>query len=153
MLTFHEELKQGHCWRNLFKDKKKGFPTRRVNHDEKKKQIAILKLDLVIFMNEPSDIVLIQKLHYSPSTSNCQRLVFTVGVSQRMHKITKLWKFELNRAWKLRDINERKNTLVKPWSNKVVCFQMLDFETSNSKSEVSKSNLWKITSFSKSTPL
>ena len=30
----------------------------------------------------------------------------------------------------------------------VVC-QMLDFETSNSKSEVSKSNSWKITSFSK----
>ena len=30
-----------------------------------------------------------------------------------------------------------------------VCFQMLGFETSHSKSEVSKSNSWKITSFSK----
>ena len=30
-------------------------------------------------------------------------------------------------------------------SLKVVCFQMLDFETSNSKSEVSKSSSWKIT--------
>ena len=34
-------------------------------------------------------------------------------------------------------------------SHKVVCFHMLDFETSNSKSEVSESNSWKITSFSK----
>ena len=66
-----------------------------------------------------------------------------------MHKITNLLTFELNRSAKLRDINERKNTLV----NKVVCFQMLDFETSSSKLEVSKSNLWKITSFSKTTSL
>ena len=29
-----------------------------------------------------------------------------------MYKITNLWKFELNRSSKLRDINERKNTLV-----------------------------------------
>ena len=29
--------------------------------------------------------------------------------------------------------------------HEVVCFEMLDFETSNSKSEVSKSNSWKIT--------
>ena len=35
---------------------------------------------------------------------------------------------------------------ITPLSHKVVCFQMLDFETSNSKSEGSKSNLWKITS-------
>ena len=40
-----------------------------------------------------------------------------------------------------------------PLSDEVVCFQMLDFETSSSKSEVSKSNSWKITSFSKTTPL
>ena len=40
-----------------------------------------------------------------------------------------------------------------PLSHEVVCFQMLDFETSNSKSEVSKSNSWKITSFSKTTLL
>ena len=37
--------------------------------------------------------------------------------------------------------------------HKVVCFQMLDFETSNSKLEVWKSNSWKITSFSKTTSL
>ena len=34
-------------------------------------------------------------------------------------------------------------------SHKDVCFLMLDNETSNSKSEVSKSNSWKITSFLK----
>ena len=34
-----------------------------------------------------------------------------------------------------------------PLSHEVVCFQMLDFETSHSKSEVSILNSWKITSF------
>ena len=43
---------------------------------------------------------------------NCQRLAFTVGVSQHMHIITNLRKFELNRSLKLRDNNERKITLV-----------------------------------------
>ena len=43
---------------------------------------------------------------------NSQRLVFSLGVSQHMHKITKLWKFELNWSSELRGINERKNTLV-----------------------------------------
>ena len=36
-----------------------------------------------------------------------------------------------------------------PLSHEVVYFQMLDFETSSSELEVLKSNLWKITSFSK----
>ena len=40
-----------------------------------------------------------------------------------------------------------------PLSHEVVCFQMLDFETSNSKPEISKSSSWKITSFSKTTSL
>ena len=65
---------------------------------------------------------------------NCQRLAFTVGVSQHMHKI-------------------KKNTLVASWSNEVVCFQMLGLETSKSKSEASKSNWWKITSSSKTLSL
>ena len=39
---------------------------------------------------------------------NCRRPVFSLGVSQHMHNITNLWKFELNRSSKLRDINERK---------------------------------------------
>ena len=43
--------------------------------------------------------------------------------------------------------------LLRPLSHGVVCFQMLDFETSRFKSEVSKSNSRKITSFSKTTPL
>ena len=40
-----------------------------------------------------------------------------------------------------------------PLSSEVVCIQMLDFETSNSKSEVAKSNSWKISSFSKTMAL
>ena len=60
-----------------------------------------------------------------------------------MHKITK---FELDWSSELQDNYERKKT---PLSHEVVCFQMLDFETSNSKLEVSKSNSWTITSFSK----
>ena len=39
------------------------------------------------------------------TTGNCQRPVFS-------HKITNLWKFELNRSSKLRDYNERKSTIV-----------------------------------------
>ena len=41
---------------NLFKDYE-SFPSRRANHDQKKKQIVIFKLDPVIFMNQPSDTV------------------------------------------------------------------------------------------------
>ena len=76
---------------------------------------------------------------------NCQRPVFSLGVAQHLHKITNLWKFEVNRSSKLRDNNERKI----PLSHEVVCFHMADFETSNSKSEVSKSNSLKNTSFPK----
>ena len=67
-----------------------------------------------------------------------------------MHKPTNMWKFELDWSSELRDNNERKKT---PLSHKVVCFQMLDFETSNSKLGVSKSNSWKITSFPKTSSL
>jgi len=49
---------------------------------------------------------------------NCQRLAFTVGLSQHIHKITNLWKFELNRSSNLRDMNERKKI---PLSHEVVC--------------------------------
>ena len=38
-------------------------------------------------------------------------------------------------------------------AHEVVCFQMVDFETSDYKSEVSKSNSWKVTSISKTTLL
>ena len=48
---------------------------------------------------------------------------------------------------------KEKNSLGAPWSHEVVCLQMHDFETSNSKSEVSKSNSWKVNSFSKNTAL
>ena len=49
----------------------------------------------------------------------------------------------------------KEKTFLSHHGNKKLCAfdQMLDFETSNSKSEVSKSNSWKITSFSKTTSL
>ena len=53
---------------------------------------------------------------------NCQRLVFSLGVSQHMHKITNLWKFELNRSSKLRDNNERKKH---PCHTKLCAFRCL----------------------------
>ena len=40
-----------------------------------------------------------------------------------------------------------------PLSHGEVCFQMIEFGTSKSNAEVSKSNPWKITSFSKTTTL
>ena len=43
---------------------------------------------------------------------NCQRTVFSLGVSQHMHKITNLWKFELKWSSKVQDMNELKNTIV-----------------------------------------
>ena len=39
---------------------------------------------------------------------NCQRPIFSFGVSQHMHKIRILWKLELKRSPKLWDINEIK---------------------------------------------
>ena len=42
---------------------------------------------------------------------------------------------------------------MKKRKHEVVCVQMVDFETSSSKSEVSKSNSWIMTSFSKATSL
>ena len=88
---------------------------------------------------------------------NCRRLVFTVGLSQHMHEVTNLWKFEHNRSLKLRDFNERKTPLSHHFSSlgtrscvlSDAWFRDLIFL----KSEVSKSNLWKITSFSKTTSL
>ena len=43
---------------------------------------------------------------------NCQRPVFSLRVSQHMHNITHLWKFELNWSSRLRENNKRQNTLV-----------------------------------------
>ena len=80
---------------------------------------------------------------------NCQKPLFTLAIFQHMQDITNMWKFELNQSSKLRD-NVKEKT---PLSHEVVCFEMLDFETSTSKSEVSKSNLRKMISFSKTKSL
>ena len=83
---------------------------------------------------------------FKDTIGNCQRPVFSLGKFQHMH--TNLWKSELN--WSSLQGNNNEKT---PLSHEVVCFQIIDFETSNSKSEVSKSDLWKITSFPKTTSL
>ena len=43
---------------------------------------------------------------------SCQRPVFSLGVSQHIHKLTNLWKFELNWSSKFGENGKRKNTLV-----------------------------------------
>ena len=53
---------------------------------------------------------------------NCQRLAFTVGVSQHMHKITNLLKFELNWSLNLGDNNER---IKHPCHTKLCAFRWL----------------------------
>ena len=58
------------------------------------------------------------KVHYY--IGNCKRPVFSLGVSLNMHKITTLWKFELNRSSKLGENDERKAALL----DEFVCFQI-----------------------------
>ena len=53
---------------------------------------------------------------------NCQRPVFSLGVSQHMHKITNLGKFKLNRSSKLRDNYKRKKH---PSHRKLCAFRCL----------------------------
>ena len=68
---------------------------------------------------------------------NCQRPVFSLGVSQHIHKMTMCEKFELNcgQSCEIHVIMEEKT----PLSQKLVCFQMHGFGTSKSNYEVSKS--------------
>ena len=79
---------------------------------------------------------------------NCQRPVLSLGVLD-LNICTKQQICEnLNSTGRRSCViimKERKNNHVA----QVVCFQMLYFRTSKSNSEVSKSNSWKITSFSK----
>ena len=70
---------------------------------------------------------------------SCQRLAFTVGVSQHMHKITNLWKFELNRSSKLGDNNEKRKH---PGHTKLCPFRWL-ISRPQVLNLVSKSNSWK----------
>ena len=73
----------------------------------------------------------------------CQRPVFSLGVSQHMRKITTIGHHSC-------EIITKEKT---PLSHEVMCFQILDFETSRSFSDVSKSNSRKISSFSKTMSL
>ena len=73
---------------------------------------------------------------------NCQRPVFSLGVSQHINAFIKLQTCE-----NLSSIGRRIcKTIMKektPLSHEVVCFHMLDSMTSKSNSKVSESNLWK----------
>ena len=53
---------------------------------------------------------------------NCQRSVFSLGVSQHVHKITNLWKFELDWSSELRDNYERQKH---PSHTKLCAFRCL----------------------------
>ena len=105
----------------------------------------ITSVSKALFNHKRSIKIIYEHLKTLDTIGNFQRPVFSLGESQHMHKITNLWRFELDC-----EITMKEKT---PLSHKVVCWQMLDFETSNSKLEVSKSNSWKITSFSKTTSL
>ena len=64
-----------------------------------------MKVELTFFQTEIMSFFTLKTLE---TIGNCQRLVFSLGVSQHMHNITDLGKFELNWSSKLRDNNERK---------------------------------------------
>ena len=116
-------------------------------------QFWILSFDLCYDRKLPHNQHLTQKKFSSLNNficCSCQRPVFSLGVSQHkkinMHKQKNMWKFELNWSSKFRDIIMKEN--------KIIIFTrrcVLDFETSKSNSDVSKSNSWKITSFTKNT--
>ena len=52
----------------------------------------------------------IRSLKTLDTIGNCQRPVFSLSLSQHMHKITNLWKFEPDWSSKLLDNYERKKT-------------------------------------------
>ena len=79
---------------------------------------------------EISDFYLKSDFFIKDTIGNCQRPVFSLGVSQYKHKITNLWKFELDWSSELRDNNERKKH---PCHTKL-CFQMLDPQVLNLRS-------------------
>ena len=76
---------------------------------------------------------------------NCQRPVSSLGVSQHAQN-NKPVKIRTQLVVEVARVIEESHPCHTTY---VVCFQMLDFGTSKSNSEVSKSNFVKITSFSK----
>ena len=66
--------------------------------------------------SSPVDLHFLTALKTLDTIGNCQRLTFTVGVSRHMHKITNLWKLELNRPMNLIIMKEKT-----PLSYEVVC--------------------------------
>ena len=110
-----------------------------------KKALFILTDGVVTIGDDPSALAQSLRWIYLKgryTIGNCQRPVFSLGVSQHMHKITNLWTFELNWSSKLRENDERKNTLVGR-----ICVL-----SDRNKRLLARSRLlfqWEITSFSK----
>ena len=77
-------------------------------------------VNLIAVVNFPA--LSFSSLEAVDTIGNCLRPVFSLGVSQNMHKITDLWKFELNWSSKLRDNNKRKKD---PWHTKLCAFTWL----------------------------
>ena len=76
------------------------------------------------------------------------RYVFATASLSDMNKTTNLWKFELNIGRRSCEIGVQEEK--KPCHTKLFAFRLV-FGTSLSNAEVSISNSWKITSFSKTT--
>ena len=81
------------------------------------------------------------KRHWTPSVIILSKPVSSLGVSQLMHKITSLRENKCKLKRRCEIIMEETT----PLSHEDVFFQMLDFGTSKSNSDVSKSNSLKIT--------
>ena len=81
---------------------------------------------------------------------NCQRPVFSLSVSQHMHKITNLWKFEIDWSSELRDNYERKKH---PRHTKLWAFRCLISRPQILNLRSRNQILWNIRSFSKTTSL
>ena len=92
--------------------------------------VMVMKTAMMVRMKLPVQVRSIWFYSFKTldTVGNCQRPTFSLCVSQHVHKITYLWKFELNWSSKLLDIPMKEKT---PLSHEVVCFQMLVFPTSN----------------------
>ena len=84
--------------------------------------IADLLDHVALTPQEPTNDLPSSTLKPVDTIGNCQRPVFSFAISQHMHKITNLWKFELDWSSELRDNYERKKH---PCHTKLCVFRCL----------------------------
>ena len=100
---------------------------------EFKKGVVVLKQQTVHVWAQTVFIpasVWLPSLKTLDTIGNCQRPVFSLGVSQHMHKTTNLWKFELK---KLRD---------KKWKKKPCYTKLCDFRCLISRPQILNLRSW-----------